>query len=79
MLLRTKIQVPDDLLTSDLIKALESTVSKLKHEHKEGKDIYKVFSGVNPAANHLMLIVHESFDIMVEGLVKEICRVLDQK
>lgn len=72
---KVKLQIPDDIPSMDVVKALEATVRGLRNEQEA-----KPLSGIeeqNPAAKHLIKFVEDSYSTMVGNLDKEIRKVLE--
>lgn len=71
-----KIEIPDGLDDGDVIKALESTARALKKDQRtESRDHFR---NQNPASKKLSDFVDESYNIMVNSLVKQIAKVLKE-
>ncbi len=80
---KVKIQFPKELSEDQVIKALESTVHRMKggvshigHDHESENNI-KEMSKHNSATAQLMLELDNTYDIMVKSLYTEINKVLN--
>ena len=72
---RIRLQIPDDVPTEDVAKALESAARGLRQEQEA-----KPLSGIedrNPASKHMMEFIDSSYLTMVDSLAKEIGKVLE--